>query len=116
MQSLAGGTPFLPHTTHCAVHPDRAGAGICVRCRSVVCLECTTPIDGINYCTRCLDAAAGQLRAKAFVRPPSRRREALLAVPLLLVCLGLCALVFFGLAYGLALWRSSMPGGLTPEG
>lgn len=38
----------------CHVHPDRAGIGICVECRDVICLECTTQFEGINRCASCL--------------------------------------------------------------
>lgn len=43
----------------CRNHPDREAIGICVRCRTRVCSECSTKIDGINYCVTCLTAAAG---------------------------------------------------------
>jgi hypothetical protein len=39
----------------CAHHLDRDAIGICVRCRTRVCGECVTKIDGINHCVRCLD-------------------------------------------------------------
>jgi hypothetical protein len=38
----------------CHYHPDRTGLGICVECRNVICLECTTQFEGINRCARCL--------------------------------------------------------------
>lgn len=38
----------------CHEHPDRPGLGICVECRQVICLECTTQFEGINRCARCL--------------------------------------------------------------
>ena len=38
----------------CYEHPDRAGIGICVECRNVICQECTTQFEGINRCARCL--------------------------------------------------------------
>ena len=40
----------------CAYHNDRPGIGVCMRCRSVVCAECTTRLEGINYCHACLGA------------------------------------------------------------
>lgn len=40
----------------CAHHPQRAGFALCMRCRQVVCQECATTFDGINYCRPCLDA------------------------------------------------------------
>ncbi|MDD9946816.1 MAG: hypothetical protein OXU20_37565 [Myxococcales bacterium] len=46
----------------CTNHPAREAVGICVRCRTRVCSECTTKVEGINYCVACLAelAAAGQ--------------------------------------------------------
>lgn len=38
----------------CSYHPDRAGIGICVECRKVICVECTTQFEGINRCAACL--------------------------------------------------------------
>jgi hypothetical protein len=38
----------------CHYHPDRTGLGICVECRNVICLECTTQFEGINRCAKCL--------------------------------------------------------------
>ncbi len=38
----------------CHYHPDRTGLGICVECRNVICLECTTQFEGINRCANCL--------------------------------------------------------------
>ncbi len=39
----------------CHYHPERAGLGICVECRNVICTECTTQFEGINRCARCLE-------------------------------------------------------------
>jgi hypothetical protein len=38
----------------CSYHPERVGVGICVECRKVICVECTTQFEGINRCARCL--------------------------------------------------------------
>lgn len=38
----------------CANHPQREASGICVACRTQVCSECSTKVDGINYCVACL--------------------------------------------------------------
>jgi hypothetical protein len=38
----------------CAFHAQREALGVCVACRSRVCAECTTKVEGINYCVRCL--------------------------------------------------------------
>jgi hypothetical protein len=45
---------MLPGSGRCEYHPDRAGVGICVECRKVICVECTTQFEGINRCARCL--------------------------------------------------------------
>ena len=44
----------------CFYHPDRAGLGICVECRNVICVECTTQFEGINRCARCLATRLSQ--------------------------------------------------------
>ncbi len=44
----------------CFYHPDRAGLGICVECRNVICVECTTQFEGINRCAKCLAARLSQ--------------------------------------------------------
>jgi hypothetical protein len=49
----------------CFYHPDRAGLGICVECRNVICVECTTQFEGINRCAQCL--AARLSKAKKIV-------------------------------------------------
>ncbi|MBI2932709.1 MAG: hypothetical protein HYY16_13765 [Planctomycetes bacterium] len=38
----------------CANHPERYGHALCMTCGKVVCQECATPWDGINYCASCL--------------------------------------------------------------
>lgn len=38
----------------CRNHPEREGVGICVACRRVFCIECSTKIDGVNHCRECL--------------------------------------------------------------
>ena len=52
--------------TRCAHHPDRPGHALCMECRRVVCAECATDWQGINYCAPCLGKrrrAAGVVRA-----------------------------------------------------
>lgn len=46
----------------CVNHPGRDAIGLCVRCRARVCGECTTKVDGINHCVRCLATLAGPRR------------------------------------------------------
>lgn len=42
----------------CAFHAEREALGVCVACRARVCAECTTKVEGINFCVRCLAARA----------------------------------------------------------
>jgi hypothetical protein len=46
----------------CHYHPERAGLGICVECRNVICTECTTQFEGINRCASCLNARLQKAR------------------------------------------------------
>lgn len=99
----------LPHTFRCSNHPDREGVGICVSCRSVVCVECSTRVDRMNYCIRCLQAAAPRGRERGEAARPS----AVLGIPLLLGAFLASALVFAVLGYLLSLVRHLGPGGVT---
>src|SRR5690349_24515029 len=100
----------VPHSFRCPVHPDREGVGICVNCRSVVCVECSTRVDRMNYCIRCLQAASEPLRP---ARGENRVAEAALGVPLLLVSFFASAAVFALMGYLLALLRHLTPGGVS---
>ncbi len=40
----------------CVHHPERAGFATCMSCHQVVCQECATTRDGINFCRPCLAA------------------------------------------------------------
>ena len=58
----------------CRNHPEREAIGICVECRSRVCSECVTKIDGINYCVSCLAIlAAKDAQRDAAERRPTPR-------------------------------------------
>ena len=52
---------------HCANHTDRPGYAICMACRKVVCQECATRWDGINYCVDCLAERRAAAREGASV-------------------------------------------------
>lgn len=95
----------LPHAFHCANHPRREGVGICVGCRAVVCVECATKIDGMNYCIACLRSAAPRTAA-----PDDHRKEVLLGIPLLIGVFLAAALVFSVMGVVLAGFRSGAPG------
>src|SRR5438094_9812791 len=49
----------------CQNHPDREGIGVCVRCRRVICAECSTKIDRMNFCTGCLAAITADPQRRA---------------------------------------------------
>jgi hypothetical protein len=38
----------------CLRHPQRRGVARCMACQVVVCQECATRFEGINYCVACL--------------------------------------------------------------
>jgi B-box zinc finger protein len=42
----------------CAEHPDRHSHAVCMSCRKLLCQECTTQWEGINYCRACVGALA----------------------------------------------------------
>ncbi|QDE67627.1 MULTISPECIES: hypothetical protein [Myxococcus] len=68
----------------CHYHPERAGLGVCVECRRVICRECTTQFEGINRCASCLDQ-----RLKALEGPGERREWSAGNVVLALMSLAL---------------------------
>ena len=49
----------------CADHPDRPAHARCMSCRKVLCDECATTWDGINYCSRCLHARGTSSKTRA---------------------------------------------------
>lgn len=75
----------------CHYHRDRPGVGICVRCRVVICAECSTRLDGINHCHACLKALGRSNK------PAARRAwsQSLLAVFVLTISW----LVYFGIGW-----------------
>ena len=68
----------------CHYHPERAGRGVGVECRRVICRACTTQLEGINRCASCLDR-----RLKALEGPGERREWTVGHVVLALVGMGL---------------------------
>jgi hypothetical protein len=78
---------MLQGSGRCHYHPDRAGLGICVECRRVICRECTTQFEGINRCASCLE------KRLLIMEGPKVRQEWTVGNVLL-------ALVSFGLIYG----------------
>ena len=78
---------MLQGSGRCHYHPDRAGLGICVECRRVICRECTTQFEGINRCASCLE------KRLLIMEGPKVRQDWSLGNVLL-------ALVSFGIIYG----------------
>lgn len=73
--------PSAAAIASCRNHPEREAIGICVECRTRVCTECVTKVDGINYCVHCLDSLAkrgGEHRRRA-ERPMSEVAAAFFA-------------------------------------
>lgn len=54
---------MLSGSGRCHYHADRAGIGICVECRQVICQECTTQFEGINRCASCLAKRLAQSKS-----------------------------------------------------
>lgn len=42
----------------CETHPQNPGVAACVRCSAVVCSDCTTRLQGRNFCATCLQRMA----------------------------------------------------------
>jgi hypothetical protein len=92
----------------CRNHPEREGIGICVICKNVVCVECSTKIDGVNHCRTCLARRAGV----AVARAPSRAGGVVQGALALLLTLGSVVLV----AGGLLVWAAALGrGGRSAE-
>lgn len=77
----------------CHYHPERAGLGVCVECRRVICRECTTQFEGINRCASCLDK-----RLKALEGPAERREWSAGGVLLALLSAGVVYVGFWAVA------------------
>jgi hypothetical protein len=80
---------MLQGSGRCHYHPDRAGLGVCVECRRVICRECTTQFEGINRCARCLEQRLQVLQG------PAARKD--WTVGNLLLALTSAAVLFIGL-------------------
>jgi hypothetical protein len=87
----------------CSHHPLREAIGICVACRSAMCSDCITKIDGINHCRDCLEKLS---RGKA----EAPRGKKLRLSPWLAVSVGLVVLT--GLSY--VMLDVLLPGGPGP--
>lgn len=56
--AIYNGTVIPSTAAACRNHPEREAIGICVECRTRICSECVTKVDGINYCVGCLSTLA----------------------------------------------------------
>ena len=83
----------------CHRHAERKGIARCMTCQAIVCQECATRFDGINYCADCLAKTRGR----------SARRSGLSALTVSVI--GACVLVpLAGMALGwtLLLWSRAL--------
>jgi hypothetical protein len=60
----------------CENHLQREAIGVCVQCRRRVCSECSTKVEGINYCVSCLSGLARQGGRRAGARKTGSPRGA----------------------------------------
>ena len=67
----------------CFHHPARPGHALCMSCRQVVCQECASTWDGINYCRPCL----AKQRATPTTLAPALARLSALGMTLTIVAL-----------------------------
>ena len=87
--------PAAAAAAACRNHPAREAIGICVECRSRICSECVTKVDGINYCVDCLSKLADRgARREQVERAPTPRWLAHLSA---LALIGLVTLLTWGL-------------------
>lgn len=80
----------------CHYHRERTGIGVCMRCRVVICKDCTTKVDGINHCHACLK--------KLGARDETRRTAGVPWAAVAVVALGGCGLFFFGVGWLIQGW------------
>lgn len=83
---------MAPLSTSCVQHHDRAGYAVCMSCRAVLCQECATTFDGINFCRPCLDQRRGVAgTASSWPRRLGHAATALVLVLMLIACVRLMA-------------------------
>jgi hypothetical protein len=71
----------------CENHLQREAIGVCVQCRRRVCSECSTKVEGINYCVACLSGLAREGGRKVGARTQASPRMAYAAAAGYLVLL-----------------------------
>jgi len=74
----------------CENHLQREAIGVCVQCRRRVCSECSTKVEGINYCVACLSGLAREGGRKIGTRTERSVRSAYAVVFGYGVLLSLC--------------------------
>jgi hypothetical protein len=77
----------------CVRHPDIAGFAVCMACHQIVCQECATTWDGINFCRECL-AKKGVSSAAATRTMPLLHAVSVIVVAGLLVVASVHVLVW----------------------
>src|SRR5262245_5415856 len=73
--------------TRCRFHAERAGIGVCTRCRAALCEGCAKRVVGILHCTTCL-AAEDAAAPRRGCRSLSALAPALALLPLVWAGLG----------------------------
>lgn len=71
----------------CENHLQREAIGVCVQCRRRVCSECSTKVEGINYCVTCLAGLAREGGRTVGAARPQRAGTAYVAAAGYLVLL-----------------------------
>lgn len=88
----------LPSVLHCANHLDRAASGRCVQCRTPVCAECSTRLQGINYCSRCVEARA-RVATRRAIAPVGPWRSAAFTAGAILFSGAIFTALFYALGF-----------------
>lgn len=71
----------------CQNHQQREAIGVCVQCRRRVCSECSTKVEGINYCVSCLSGLAREGGRKVGGRVAQSKRAAYVSAGMYLAAL-----------------------------
>ncbi len=79
-------------TRPCSIHADRVGFAVCMSCKTVLCQECATTFDGINYCRPCLaKLGGGEARGTSLGRLSGHILVGCVLAGLLVACVKLMA-------------------------
>lgn len=91
---MTAGPVAAPARRVCANHPDRSAHALCMSCGKLVCGECATEWDGVNYCVTCLKARRGG---------DARRTSPLVSLGLAVACVA-----FFVASTEVMLWLAAL--------